>query len=569
MRTFDIVIVGAGGAGMSAALSASKDPSLSVAVISKVFPTRSHTGAAQGGMNAALAYRDPEDTIQSHFFDTVKGSDYLADQDAVEFFVSGMPNLALELESMGVPFSRDEQGRIAQRPFGGASSPRCCYSADKTGHVVLHALYENCLKNGVEFLDEHNLLDIAQVDGQLQGIVTIDLRKGEIETFQARAVIIAAGGFGRVYWSRTTNATNMTGDGTAACLRAGVAIKDPEFVQFHPTGLATTGVLLSEACRGEGGYLINNEGERFMQRYAPEKMELGPRDLVARSIETEIKEGRGFGEGMKSYVLLDMRHLGADKIMERLPQVRELALSFEGADMITDPVPIRPSNHYMMGGIDVVDYRTCATSVDGLHAAGECSCISVHGANRLGGNSVAEVVFFGKQAGLGAAQSAKRRDFAGTERLEQLEREWIERFAQMRTKTSGTSIFKIRDRMAEAMWNGVGIFREEEGMAHAEEVIDQCIEDYKDACAGDGSKVYNSAFMNYVELGNVLSIAKTVVMGARARTESRGSHSRQDFPKRNDDDFLKHTLITLEDGAYSIDYRPVAITKFEPKERAY
>ena len=293
MQTYDIVIVGAGGAGMAAALNASKDPSLSVAVLSKVFPTRSHTGAAQGGMNAALAYRDPEDTVESHFFDTVKGSDYLADQDAVEFFVSGMPELVLELESMGVPYSRDEQGRIAQRPFGGASSPRCCYSADKTGHVVLHALYENCVKNGVRFLEEFNLLDIAAVDGQLQGIVAIDLRNGEIVSFRARAVVIASGGFGRVYWTRTTNATNMTGDGVAACLRAGIPVKDPEFVQFHPTGLASTGVLLSEAARGEGGILVNSKGERFMKRYAPDKMELGPRDLVSRSIETEIKEGRG------------------------------------------------------------------------------------------------------------------------------------------------------------------------------------------------------------------------------------------------------------------------------------
>lgn len=569
MQTYDVVIVGAGGAGMAAALNASKDPSLNVAVITKVFPTRSHTGAAQGGMNAALGYRDETDTIESHFFDTVKGSDYLADQDAVEFFVNGMPDLVLQLESMGVPYSRDEQGRIAQRPFGGASHPRCCYSADKTGHVVLHALYENCLKNGVTFLDEFNLLDIAAVDGQLQGIVAIDLRKGEIVSFQARSVVIAAGGFGRVYWSRTTNATNMTGDGTAACLRAGVAIKDHEFVQFHPTGLASTGVLLSEACRGEGGYLINNKGERFMERYAPEKMELGPRDLVARSIETEIKEGRGFGEGMKSYVLLDMRHLGAEAIMERLPQVRDLAMSFEGVDMITDPVPIRPSNHYMMGGIDVVDYKTCATAIDGLHAAGECSCISVHGANRLGGNSVSEVVFFGSQAGIGAAASAKRREFGSTDRLEQLEAHWTEKFQTMRMKKNGKNLFEIRDRMAEAMWNDVGIFREANKMAEAERVIDECMADYQDACIGDDSKVYNSAFMNYVEVGNVLSIAKTVVMGARARTESRGSHSRQDCPQRDDANFLKHTLVSLEDGTYRVDYRPVVVTKFQPEERKY
>lgn len=569
MQTYDIVIVGAGGAGMAAALNASKDPSLSVAVLSKVFPTRSHTGAAQGGMNAALAYRDPGDTVESHFFDTVKGSDYLADQDAVEFFVSGMPELVLELESMGVPYSRDEQGRIAQRPFGGASSPRCCYSADKTGHAVLHALYENCVKNGVRFLEEFNLLDIAAVDGQLQGIVAIDLRNGEIVSFRARAVVIASGGFGRVYWTRTTNATNMTGDGVAACLRAGIPVKDPEFVQFHPTGLASTGVLLSEAARGEGGILVNNKGERFMERYAPDKMELGPRDLVSRSIETEIKEGRGFGEGMKSYVLIDLRHLGAEKILERLPQVRELAMNFEGVDMIEEPVPIRPSNHYMMGGIDVVDYKTCGTAIDGLHAAGECSCISVHGANRLGGNSVSEVVFFGTQAGKAAVRTAHRRQLGATDRLEELEARWSERFDSLRSKREGASLYGIRDRMAKAMWDGVGIFRDGSSMEEAEQVVDECLEAYRGAAIGDGSRRYNTAFMNYVEVGNVLQLAKTVVMGARARTETRGAHSRQDCPSRDDANFLKHTLVSLDGGAFTVGYRPVAVTKFQPQERKY
>ena len=569
MQTYDIVIVGAGGAGMAAALNASKDPSLSVAVLSKVFPTRSHTGAAQGGMNAALAYRDPEDTVESHFFDTVKGSDYLADQDAVEFFVSGMPELVLELESMGVPYSRDEQGRIAQRPFGGASSPRCCYSADKTGHVVLHALYETCVKNGVHFLEEFNLLDIAAVDGQLQGIVAIDLRNGEIVSFRARAVVIASGGFGRVYWTRTTNATNMTGDGVAACLRAGIPVKDPEFVQFHPTGLASTGVLLSEAARGEGGILVNNKGERFMERYAPDKMELGPRDLVSRSIETEIKEGRGFGEGMKSYVLIDLRHLGAEKILERLPQVRELAMNFEGVDMIEEPVPIRPSNHYMMGGIDVVDYKTCGTAIDGLHAAGECSCISVHGANRLGGNSVSEVVFFGTQAGKAAVQTAHRRQLGATGRLEELEARWNERFDSLRSKREGASLYGIRDRMAKAMWDGVGIFRDGSSMEEAEQVVDECLEAYRGAAIGVGPRRYNTAFMDYDEVGNVLQLAKSVVMGARARTETRGAHSRQDCPSRDDANFLKHTLVSLDGGAFKVGYRPVAVTKFQPQERKY
>lgn len=572
MRTYayDVLIVGSGGAGMEAALNASKDEALNVGVITKVFPTRSHTGAAQGGMNAALCYQDPTDTIESHIFDTIKGSDYLADQDAVEMFCTGMPDLVKELESMGVPYSRDEQGRVAQRPFGGASHPRCCFAQDKTGHVVLHALFENCLKQGVEFLDEYNLLDIATDEDGVQGVVAIDLRAGEIVMFQAKVVVLASGGFGRVYWTRTTNATNMTGDGVAAAMRVGVPIKDPEMVQFHPTGLASTGTLLSEACRGEGGYLINNLGERFMERYAPDKMELGPRDLVARSIETEIKEGRGFGEGMNSYVMMDMRHLGKEKIMDRLPQVRELAIKFEGVDMITDPVPIRPANHYSMGGIDVIDPKTCATKVPGLFAAGECSNISVHGANRLGGNSVSEVCFFGRQAGIGAAAAAKARSFGGTDCLKALAEGWQERFDAMRVKTSGTHIYEIRDKMAEAMWNGVGIFREGPEIEKAMAVVDECIEEYKDARIDDSSKVYNNAFLNYVEIGNVLTIARAVCLGALERKESRGSHFRGDYPERDDVNFMKHSLVSLDsDGGYSIGWRDVTVTSYQPQERKY
>ncbi|MDP4107869.1 MAG: FAD-binding protein, partial [Bacillota bacterium] len=448
MLTYDVIVVGAGGAGMMAALSASEDKSLRVACLSKIFPTRSHTGAAQGGINAAMGYRDPSDSTEKHFRDTVKGSDFLADQDAVEFFTTNMPKVISQLDYFGVPFSRDENGRIAQRPFGGASSPRTCYSADKTGHVILHALYEQCLKNNVKFHDDWYLLSIAVEDGKLEGIVAMDIRSGEIHSIQAKAVVIATGGFGRIYWSRTTNAINMTGDGTAACFEAGIPLKDPEFVQFHPTGLASTGVLLSEACRGEGGYLINKNGERFMARYAPEKMELGPRDLVSRSIETEIKEGRGFGEGMGSYVLMDLRHLGEKKIMERLPQVRELALDFEGVDLVKEPVPIRPSCHYMMGGIHVSDYKTCSTPIEGIHAAGECSSVSIHGANRLGGNSVADVVFFGKYAGLGAKETAKKRDFASTNKLVSETNKWKQKFKDIRNKKTGISMFSIRDRLA-------------------------------------------------------------------------------------------------------------------------
>lgn len=569
MLKFDVVVVGAGGAGMRAALAASEGSNTSVAVLSKIFPTRSHTGAAQGGINAAMKYRDNTDSIEKHFRDTVKGSDFLADQDAVEFFTSNMPSIISELDYFGVPFSRDAAGNIAQRPFGGASSPRTCYSADKTGHVILHALYEQCLKNGVKFFNDWFLLSLVVENQEFQGLVAMDIRSGEIHAVQAKSVVIATGGFGRIYWSRTTNAINMTGDGTAACFEAGIPLKDPEFVQFHPTGLASTGVLLSEACRGEGGYLINKLGERFMERYAPEKMELGPRDLVSRSIETEIKEGRGFGEGMNSYVLMDLRHLGEKKILERLPQVRELAMDFEGVDLIKEPVPIRPSCHYMMGGIHIEDYKTCSTPIKGIHAAGECACVSIHGANRLGGNSVADVVLYGKYAGLGAKNSANARSFGAVNKLKEENLKWIQIFNKMREKRNGKNIFEIRDRMAETMWYNVGIFRTESEMQKAYDTINQLLEEYKDAVIGDSSNTYNMSFINYVEVGNLLKLAKAVALGALNRKESRGSHSRGDYPKRNDEQFLKHTLIHNKGEEYQLEYAPVKITKYQPEERKY
>jgi succinate dehydrogenase/fumarate reductase flavoprotein subunit len=569
MLSYDIVVVGAGGAGMMAALAASEGPDLEVAVLSKIYPTRSHTGAAQGGINAALGNRDPSDSVEKHFRDTVKGSDFLADQDAVEFFTSRMPELIQELDFYGVPFSRDENGRVAQRPFGGASSPRTCYSADKTGHVILHTLYEQCLKRGVKFLHEWFLLSLAVEEGELDGLVALDMRSGAIHPIQAKAAVIATGGFGRIYWNRTTNALNMTGDGTAACFDAGIPLKDPEFVQFHPTGLASSGILMSEACRGEGGHLLNKEGERFMARYAPEKMELGPRDLVSRAIETEIKEGRGFGEGIGAYVQMDLRHLGKEKILERLPQVRALAMHFEGVDIIEEPVPIRPSCHYMMGGIHVVDYKTCRTPIEGILAAGECACISIHGANRLGGNSVADVVLFGKYAGLGAREIAKQRSLPSGKKVKKEADRWIKTFDRMRRKTEGIPVTEIRDKMAETMWNNVGIFRRESEMKEALETVGRLLEDYQDACIGDTSVRYNLAFVHYVEVGNLLKLAKAVALGALHRKESRGSHARADYPKRDDGRFLKHTLIYKKGDDYILQYEPVKITKYRPEERKY
>lgn len=569
MLKYDVVIVGGGGAGMRAALEASREQGLQVVVLTKTYPTRSHTGAAQGGINAALGYQDPTDTIESHIYDTVKGSDYIGDQDAIEYFVSNIHECIFELESFGVPFTRDEKGRIAQRPFGGASHPRACYSADKSGHVILHTLYEECLKQGVKFLNEWTLLDLAVEDGRLQGLVAMQMRTGEIHAISAKSVVIATGGFGRMYWNRTTNAFNMSGDGTAICLEAGIPIKDPEFIQFHPTGLVSTGVLLSEASRGEGGYLINKDGERFMSRYAPEKMELGPRDLVARSIETEIKEGRGFGEGINSYVLMDLRHLGEKKIMEKLPQVRQLAIDFEGIDLVKEPVPIRPSCHYCMGGIHLTDFKTAGTSVKGIYAAGECTSVSVHGANRLGGNSLAEIIFFGKCAGKGASKYAKENEANKTDKLENKHSWWIEHYNHMRMKKTGNKMMSIRDRMAEAMWNNVGIFRKESEMVEALSVIDTLLVEYMDTYIGDDSQEYNIAFLSYVELGNLLKLAKTVAMGAIARKESRGSHSREDYPTRDDVNFLKHTLVKKEDDKYTLEYCPVGFTRYQPEERRY
>jgi succinate dehydrogenase / fumarate reductase flavoprotein subunit len=570
MLNYDVLIVGSGGAGMRAALAASENNNLRVAVISKTYPTRSHTGAAQGGINAVLKNRDASDTTELHFKDTVKGSDFLADQDAVEFFVEGMPSIIKELDYYGVPFSRDENGKVAQRPFGGASKPRACYSADKTGHVILHALFEQCLKNNVEFLNEWFLLEIVATDKKLDGVVAMNFRTGEIHPIHAKSVVIATGGFGRIYWSRTTNAFNMTGDGVAVCLEAGIPIKDPEFVQYHPTGMAKTGTLLSEACRGEGGYLINNKGERFMERYAPEKMELGPRDLVARSIETEIKEGRGFGEGITAYVYMDLRHLGKEKIMERLPQVRQLALEFEGVDLITDPVPIRPSCHYVMGGIDVADYKTGSTIIEGVHAAGECACVSLHGANRLGANSVADAVFYGKVAGEGARDVALRRQAGNAAKVEASAKQWKSTFDAMRGKKKGNAnLYEIRDKMAASLWNNVGIFRNGEEMEQALKDINELMDAYKDTFITDESVKYNTAFLQYVEVGNLLKLAKSVTMGALARKESRGSHSRMDYPTRNDAEFLKHTLVYKNGDEFTLDYAPVTITKYQPEERKY
>jgi succinate dehydrogenase / fumarate reductase flavoprotein subunit/NADH-dependent fumarate reductase subunit A len=569
MLKYDVLIVGAGGAGLMAALEASKAKDVKVAVVTKVYPTRSHTGAAQGGINAALANVDSSDSPEVHTFDTVKGSDYLGDQDAIEYMCQEAPKRIYELEHLGVPFSRLPDGRIAQRPFGGAGFPRTCYAADKTGHVILHTLYEQCLRNNVVFLNEWFVKELIVDNGEVKGIIAIDIRNGEVHAIQTKAVIFATGGYARVYWVRNTNAIGSTGDGMAICYRAGIPLKDMEFVQFHPTGLRSTGILVTEGARGEGGYLINNKGERFMEKYAPEKMELAPRDMVARAMETEIIEGRGWGEGMMAYVHLDLRHLGAKKIKERLPQIRMLAIDFEGVDPIEEPIPVRPTAHYSMGGIHVEDYKTSMTPVKGVYAVGECACVSVHGANRLGGNSLLDLVVFGKPAGAAAVEYARNKPEDTTFNLKAEEERARKEIEELLRKESKENINDIRIEMAQTMWDKVGIFREEKPMLEAIEKIKELKERYKNLAPGDSGKLFNTALINYLELGFLLDLAEAIAITAEMRKESRGAHARRDYPKRDDENFLKHSLSYYTEDGPKVEYSDVRITKYEPQERKY
>jgi succinate dehydrogenase / fumarate reductase flavoprotein subunit/NADH-dependent fumarate reductase subunit A len=568
MLSYDVLIVGAGGAGLMAALEASKAKDVKVGVITKVYPTRSHTGAAQGGINAALANVDPSDSPEVHAFDTVKGSDYLGDQDAIEFMCYEAPKRIYELEHLGVPFSRLPDGRIAQRPFGGAGFPRTCYAADKTGHVILHTLYEQCLKNDVEFLNEWFVTELIIDNNEAKGVIAIDIRSGEVHAIKAKAIIFATGGYARVYWVRNTNAIGSTGDGMAICYRAGIPLKDMEFVQFHPTGLRSTGILVTEGARGEGGYLINNKGERFMARYAPQKMELAPRDLVARAIETEILEGRGWGEGMTAYVHLDLRHLGAEKIKSRLPQIRQLCIDFEGVDPIEEPIPVRPTAHYSMGGIDVRDYKTSMTGVNGVFAVGECACVSVHGANRLGGNSLLDLVVFGKPAGAAAVEYARSKS-ADNFNLKAKEERARREIEQLLRKESKENIHNIRIELAQTMWDKVGIFREEKPMLEAIEKIKELKERYKLLAPGDSGRIFNTALINYIELGYLLDLAEVIATTAVLRKESRGAHARRDYPNRDDKNFLKHSLAYYTPEGPKVEYSEVRITKYQPQERTY
>ncbi|MCS6998228.1 MAG: FAD-dependent oxidoreductase [Aquificaceae bacterium] len=568
MKYYDVVVVGAGGAGLRTAIECARDSSVKVAVVSKVYPTRSHTGAAQGGLNAALGNVAPQDSPEAHAFDTIKGSDFLADQDAVYFMCKHAPEVVYELDRWGVPFSRIEDGRIAQRPFGGASFPRTVYSADRTGHVLLHTLFEQALaRENIDFFNEFFLLDLIHNGQRVKGVVLYDIRNGEVVNLRAKAVVLATGGFARIYWQRSTNATGNTGDGVAVALLNGLPIKDIEFIQFHPTGLAKTGILLSEACRGEGGYLINKLGERFMFRYAPEKMELAPRDMVSRAIEYEIREGRGFGEGTSAYVLLDLRHLGEAKIRERLPQVRQLSVDFEGVDPVHEPVPIRPTAHYCMGGVHVENYMTSATPLEGLYAVGECACVSVHGANRLGGNSLIELLVFGKFCGISAREYVKQVDFLDLTLGE--ERKGVEFIEGLMKREGKEKLADVRRRMGEITWEKVGIFRDEASLQSAYEELSELLQRWERVPVVDKSKVFNINLLELIELRNMLHLARTVAYCALHRKESRGGHYRKDYPEREDEDFLKHTLVKQEGDKLRVEYIEVKITHHQPAERKY
>ncbi|MBM3237059.1 FAD-binding protein [Candidatus Poribacteria bacterium] len=574
MISHDVLVVGGGLAGLRAALEVAK-AGVDVAIISRVHPVRSHSVAAQGGINAALGNAEGgrDDTTERHTYDTVKGSDFLADQDAAALMCDMAPEIVYEMEHWGTPFSRFPDGRIAQRPFGGGGFPRTCYASDRTGHALLHTLYEQSLKEKIKLYEEWLVLSLAVKDKTIHGLVAINKLTGDLEAFSSKAVVFATGGYGKVY-RRSTNALINTGSGIAIAYYAGVPIKDLEFVQFHPTSLFGTNILITEGARGEGGYLFNNKGERFMEKYAPTAMELAPRDIVARSIQTEINEGRGFED---SYVHLDLRHLGAEKIKSRLPGIREIALDFAGIDPIEKPIPIQPAQHYSMGGIDT-DING-ATVVNGLFAAGECACVSVHGANRLGGNSLLETIVFGKISGAAAAKYV--RETSSNSDSEVLQHTLksvdaqIQRLCSLRSafyfipNSASERQFVIREEMRLALDEYLGLFREEKSMTECLKKIQELKERAKLMSVKSDVRYLNQELYNAIELSYMLDLAELIAIGALRRQESRGSHFRLDYPKRDDVNWLKHTMAYYADEKPEIQFKNVTITKYEPEERKY
>jgi succinate dehydrogenase / fumarate reductase flavoprotein subunit len=557
----DIVIVGAGLAGMRAAIAASEvSRDLSIAIVAKTYPIRCHSVCAEGGTAAVMREGDSFDL---HAWDTVKGADFLADQDAVEFFVREMPKEILRLDNWGCPWSRTQDGKIAQRPFGGHSFDRTVFAADRTGFHEVHTLYERMLSypNIVRF-DEYFMTNLVIEDGEVKGLTAIELKTGDIILFEAKAVIIATGGAGRLF-GFTTYSHQVTGDGLAVAYRAGVPLKDMEFFQFHPTGLIPSGILMTEACRGEGGYLRNSKGERFMEKYAPAKMELAPRDVVARSMWTEILEGRGLESPYGPYIALDLTHLGEERINERLPLIRDAAIKFAGVDPVEEPIPVRPVAHYTMGGIHTNMY--CETPVRGLYAAGEAACVSIHGANRLGSNSTAECLVFGRVAGERAAEYAlKKSYYPSTDFLKEEEKRINSLFRE-----GEESAYEIKAELNRTMDENLWIFRNEDGMAEAVKKIRELKERYKNVSVADTSKKFNTDLTFALEVGFMLDLAEVVAIGALKRRESRGAHYRTDYPKRDDERWLKHTLAYYSKDGPIFEYLPVTITKWQPVERTY
>ncbi|ELY70038.1 FAD-binding protein [Natrinema versiforme] len=612
MYEHDVIVVGAGGAGLRAAIAA-HEAGADVAMVSKLHPVRSHTGAAEGGINAAL---QEGDDWELHAYDTMKGSDYLGDAPAVETLAQDAPEETINLEHWGMPFSREEDGRVSQRPFGGLSYPRTTYAGAETGHHLLHTMYEQVVKRGIQVYDEWYVMDLATTnesdpnDRECHGVVAYDVQSGTIEGFKAdQGVVLATGGPGQAF-DHTTNAVSCTGDGHAMAYRAGAPLEDMEFIQFHPTSLPSTGVLISEGVRGEGGILYNNEGERFMfeHGYANNSGELASRDVVARAELTEVNEGRGVDD---EYVHLDMRHLGEERIMDRLENILHLAEDFEGVDGLVEPMPVKPGQHYAMGGIEVDENgQTC---VNGLYAAGECACVSVHGGNRLGGNALPELIVFGKRAGrhaagddLGepeirtgygddvedetetelpvqpgdagldtsggvAADGGVTADAEGI--LERKVETARERVDTLMDKEDGVQHAEIRAKLQKAMTDYVNVFRTEEGVKKALEIIRECRQEYQDVYVDDPSKTFNTDLQQTIETRNLIDVAETIALGALVRNEFRGAHWRQENQIRDDENWLKHTLISWDDGEPSIFYRPVILEgqnkTYEPKERSY
>jgi succinate dehydrogenase / fumarate reductase, flavoprotein subunit len=558
--THDVLVVGAGCAGMRAAIEAF-DAGADVAVLSKIHPVRSHSGAAEGGINAALGNAS-EDDPEKHAFDTVKGADYLGDQDAIEILCAEAPGDVYQLENWGAVFSRTPDGRIAQRPFGAAGEPRTAYAADITGHVLIQVLYEQMMKRDVRVYDEFFAWRLVVDDRRCQGVIAWNLVDGGLEAIGAKTVILATGGAGRLYVG-TTNAYSCTGDGMAMALQVGVALKDMEMMQFHPTTLSPTGVLITEGCRGEGAYLLNSEGDRFLKRYAPNAMELASRDVISRAEQTEIDEGRG----ADGNVLLDLRHLGAERILERLHGTRELSMVFAGVDPIYEAIPVRPGAHYHMGGVDTDVWGR--TTLEGLYAAGEVACVSVHGANRLGGNALMETITFGKRAGAHAADWALTHTTvevpAGA--VSDAERD----LRALLDRTEGERPWKIRDELAQTMHENFGVFRREDQMIRQGEIVEGLRERYRRVVVDDKGSVFNSDLTQALELEFLIDLAGCMVVAGIARKESRGAHARpHDFPDRDDESYMRHTMVDLDpDDLLRLDWKPVTVTKWQPMERTY